>query len=599
MRIVEFAFTLWSLTIPLQNSLFSTIIASFIIEVYKTLIPAGGNGQQTTDSPPSIAIRINILLFFSLLLNIVSAVLCALIQQWCNEYLISSYPLGAPHERGLVRTYLFQGLCKFQVTSFIGGTQLLLHISVFLFFWAISDFFYTVNRDFGLVTRYTLVAAAMSYLLASATPLFFYNSPYNTPLTTLLRAAIVILRIIIRSPLLIARFYSTNLESVSLTGLPFYKGIHLDKAHLYLMVAKELAEELEIYAMRWLFTEYDFSDSEMDKFLEGLPGYMSSSRNKKDNLGQYLTAHPVLSRIMEHFMTCATPLELSDDASTSRVFSCVKALLFIFKYSWERKGRIPDKRKESKRHRVYIRDLIDNLQGLCCMSDPTIALRASCVRALAVQGLLSQLVPRNWTTDDPQPHFDAFLLPIYHFIFPYDNTENIRDQLRRGLELSDESQRMWKKLLDDGPLINLTKLSQAIRDNNPAPSSSFSFCWKTLDILLTQLGTIHSEEPTRAQMDFDNLHENIRAYVHSDAEGLRFRPLLDILDKVARGRRLSISDVHGPARLEGSDPEKSQAGPYSNSKAQSGSGSGTQATAATDPTQPQLSSSIIDERYER
>jgi hypothetical protein len=28
--------------------------------------------------------------------------------------------------------------------------------------------------------------------------------------------------------------------------------------------------------MKWLFTENDFSDSDMDKFLEGLPGYMSS-----------------------------------------------------------------------------------------------------------------------------------------------------------------------------------------------------------------------------------------------------------------------------------------------------------------------------------
>ena len=589
MRIVEFAFTLWSLTIPLQNSLFSTIIASFIIEVYKTLIPAGGNGQQTTDSPPSIAIRINVLLFFSLLLNIVSAVVCALIQQWCNEYLISSYPLGAPHERGLVRTYLFQGLRTFQVTRFIGGTQLLLHISVFLFFWAISDFFYTVNRDFGLITRYTVVAAAVSYLLASVTPLFFINSPYKTPITPPLRAAGIILRIIIRSPLLIARFYSTNLAFISLTGLPYYKGIHFYRARLYSIKASMLAEKLEIYAMKWLFTEYDFSDTEMDKFLEGLPGYMSSSRTKKDNLGQYLTDYPVQNRIREHFMTCATSLELSDDASTSRVFSCVKALLFIFKCSWERKGRIPDKLEESKWQRLYIRDLIDNLQRLCCMSDPTIALRASCVKALAVQGLLSQLVPRNWTTDGPQPHFDAFLLPIYELLFPYDNTDNIRGQLRRGLKPSDEEkQRMWNKLLHDGPLVNLTRLSQAIRRKEQVPLESLSFCWKTLDIVLIQLGTIHSEVSTRAQMDFDNLHENIRTYVHADAGGPRVRPLLDILDKVGRGRRLSISDVHGPARLE-EEISESQARPYSNSKA----------TAASDPTQPRLGSSMIDDRYER
>jgi hypothetical protein len=30
------------------------------------------------------------------------------------------------------------------------------------------------------------------------------------------------------------------------------------------------------YAMKWLFTDDDFSDTDMDKFLEGLPGYIHS-----------------------------------------------------------------------------------------------------------------------------------------------------------------------------------------------------------------------------------------------------------------------------------------------------------------------------------
>ncbi|KAH9984592.1 hypothetical protein BJV77DRAFT_1089308 [Russula vinacea] len=34
----------------LLNSLFSSIVASFIIEIYKTLLPAS-NGQQTTNGP--------------------------------------------------------------------------------------------------------------------------------------------------------------------------------------------------------------------------------------------------------------------------------------------------------------------------------------------------------------------------------------------------------------------------------------------------------------------------------------------------------------------------------------------------------------------
>ncbi|KAF8468050.1 hypothetical protein DFH94DRAFT_613886, partial [Russula ochroleuca] len=116
------------------------------------------------------AVRINIVLFLSFFLSIISAVSCALIQQWCYEYKNFAYPRAAPHESGRVRAYLFQGLAEFQMRRFMYGTHVLLHISVFLFFWAISDFFYTVDHLFGLVARYSLVAAAIIYILLSISP---------------------------------------------------------------------------------------------------------------------------------------------------------------------------------------------------------------------------------------------------------------------------------------------------------------------------------------------------------------------------------------------------------------------------------------------
>src|SRR6267154_5966397 len=84
-------------------------------------------------------------------------------------------------------------------------------------------------------------------------------------------------------------------------------------------------------------TDNDFSDNDMDKFLEGLPGYMSSNHTEKDQLDEYLTAEHIKSRINEHFITCATSVELSDESSIARVSSCVKALLLIFQYSRKRK----------------------------------------------------------------------------------------------------------------------------------------------------------------------------------------------------------------------------------------------------------------------
>jgi hypothetical protein len=523
--IADDKFTSQPLTIALQVSLFSSTVGSFIIEIYRTLLP-GSNGQNAADTPPSGAVRINIVLFLSFFLSVMSAVGCALIQQWCDQYKKFAYPRAPPHTRGRVRTYLLRGFEAFQMRRFMNGIHALLHISVFLFFWAISDFFYTVNHHFGNVTRYALVGSLIIYMLLSISPLIFSNSPYYTPMTPLLCAAFIILRILVRFPWWFRQWFRR--QPFHLIGIPYIQGIHLDRDRLYAIEAANRAKDLEPYAMKWLFTDNDFSDSDMDKFLDGLPGYVSSSHTKRDQLDEYLTAEHIKSRIKQHFMTCATSVELSDQARIARVSSCVNALVLIFQHSRERKGGSsePDKLKlkeEMQLQQEYIQWLIDDFQSLCRMDDHTIALRASCISAHAVQGLLSHLVPPNGGTTDTS-QFPASLIPIYNYLFPNNNTT---------------PSAMWMSLLHDGPLANLTRLAQAIRDREHVPPSILSFCWKILDILLTQLGTIHSDELTRAQSDFDNLHEDTRTYVHGEM-GIRITPLLKILDTVARGRRLLL-----------------------------------------------------------
>ena len=420
------------------------------------------------------------------------------------------------------------------------GTHVMLHISVFLFFWALSDFFYTVHRHFGLISRYALVVAGIIYVLLSIIPLIFSSSPYNTPMTPPLRTLYIVLRIILRSPLLCLRWY--HRESIDITGLQYYKGIHFDRARLYSIKAEERAEKLELYAMEWLFTEDDFSDADMDKFLEGLPGYISSNHTQKGRLDKYLTNDYILGRIREHFITCATSVELSDQESVDRVSFCVKALWLIFQYSRKRKEESSESESdeleaELDSQRAYIQGLMDDFQPLCDVDDSMTGLRASCIRALAVQGLLSHLVPPDSKTRDSLS-FPVFLTPIYQFFLSNDHTGTARQLDDVHTPIAVDNKRMWESLLQDGPLANLTTLAQAVRDKDDAPPSTLSFCWKVLDILLTQLRESHFKGPPRAQNSFDDLHESTRAYVHDEERGSHVRPLLDILDTVGRGRRL-------------------------------------------------------------
>ena len=422
-------------------------------------------------------------------------------------------------------------------------THVQLHTSVFLFFWALSDFFYTVDPHFGLIARYALVEAFTVYVLLSISPFIFSDSPYNTPMTPLLRAGSIILRIIIRFPNWLPKWYCR--QPYDMTGLKYYQCIQFDRARLCSIMAETCAEKLEPYAMEWLFTEDDFSDEDMDKFLESLPGYMSSSHTMKGQLDHYLTADYVLSRIREHFISCATSLELSDEARIARVSSCAKALMRIFQYSRKRKeeNSVPGElEKELQSQETYNQGLMDYGKMLCGMDDPMIVLRASCIRALALQDFLSQLIAQDsrTTASKDSPSFPRSLVPMYKFLFPDDNTSIIQ-QLETGqTPKPEEIKTIRDNLLHDGPLVNLTKLAQAVRAGEHAPPSTLSFCWKVFDILMMQLGTIHSEGPTPAQHLFNKLHKDIGTYVRTEERGFRVMPLLDILDTVARGRRLSV-----------------------------------------------------------
>ncbi|KAI0276691.1 hypothetical protein BGY98DRAFT_877575, partial [Russula aff. rugulosa BPL654] len=147
-----------------KTGLFSSIIASFLIETYKTLIPAPGSSSK---SAPASAVRVNIFLFLSLFFSVTSALASTLIQQWAREYLHYSQPSAPPHKRGRVRAYLFNGLSRFQMRRLTYGVPVLLHLAVFLFFYAISEWLHSINVPVGTTARYCLVALLAVYMALS------------------------------------------------------------------------------------------------------------------------------------------------------------------------------------------------------------------------------------------------------------------------------------------------------------------------------------------------------------------------------------------------------------------------------------------------
>jgi hypothetical protein len=133
-------------------------------------------------------------MFLSLFFSVASALFSTLIQQWAREYLQYSQPSAAPHKRGRVRAYLFDGLTRFQMRRLTYGVPVLLHLSVFLFFYALSELLHSINVPVGTTARYCLVALLAVYLALSVLPLIVRNAPYQTALTTPLQACVSLIQ---------------------------------------------------------------------------------------------------------------------------------------------------------------------------------------------------------------------------------------------------------------------------------------------------------------------------------------------------------------------------------------------------------------------
>jgi hypothetical protein len=152
------------------------------------------------------------------------------------------------------------------------------------------------------------------YTAFSISPLIFINSPYHTALTPPLRTGGMLILLALR---ILRRLLPSPREQPR-SLFRYFKGIGFDRTHFLVDEANSRAELLDPCAMRWLFTEDDFSDLSMDTFLETIPGYVHSQLADKERLIKQLTPSYILKRIRGHFLTCATgPFLVLEDARYS------------------------------------------------------------------------------------------------------------------------------------------------------------------------------------------------------------------------------------------------------------------------------------------
>jgi hypothetical protein len=490
-----------------------------------------------------------------------SVLACGLIQQWCHEFMQYAYPRAAPHKRGRVRTYLFQGLNRFYIKRFMYGVHALLHISVFLFFGGLSDYLHDLYPKVGMVSWYCVITSTVAYIVLSVFPLFIGNCPYQTALSPPLLFGSTMLLLFCRTA------WRRLCDGPGQRAWPQRKELHFDKSRYLVKQANEKAAHLDLYAMRWLFTDDDFNDADMDRFLQGLPGYIHSQFTKAEELPEVLTAPYILQRIREHLLTCVTTTELSEQARVKRISACVDALRVTLPLRTSADGLKNPNEEDSLP--VYIQSIVDDLNTLCDKPGEIRDLRACCVRALTFHGFLTKcLEPASQPTGEGSPEVKVpdHFIPLHTFFSSVINTSKekpvpagVSDKEEPSeknpseiepsekessereppqTELSDGG-KMWRDLLNDGPFINLTLLAKAILSQDIADHSSLSMCWKTLDLLRSEFRIDRADVSASPLKLFSEIHEETHIRVETEEPGFSVVPLLEILDAVDGGRRLS------------------------------------------------------------
>jgi Family of unknown function (DUF6535) len=246
-------------------------------------IPSGLPGQDF--QPSSSAIRVNILWFISLVLSLTCALLATLMQQWVRRYLQTSQRWYAPYKRARIRTFFAEGIERFGLPVTVEALPALLHVSVFLFFAGLVDFLININHAVAFSLLSAVVVGTSAYFLFTVLPLIYPNSPYQTPLTTLLW--IFQQTTLLISLDLLRRFVKFIYEHTGVVAWKLYGRIlfKLDDHSRRLRqgfsrcretIALMQPPEMDSRALSWALDALD-EDHELEQFVAAIPGYYRST----------------------------------------------------------------------------------------------------------------------------------------------------------------------------------------------------------------------------------------------------------------------------------------------------------------------------------
>jgi hypothetical protein len=195
-----------------QAGLFSAAITQFIASTSTALVSDHDNRTnqllftliQVTTPPgssvtipsddfkaPVVAVVINSIFFFSLILSLLAALGAILVKQWVRHYHLGGEQGDLSWKRALDRELRSKGLTEWKIPGIIAWIPILLHLALALFLVGVVLWCFTLHSGVFAPIIVLTGLGALAYFSFAIIATFDESAPYRWPVSAALRAAIV------------------------------------------------------------------------------------------------------------------------------------------------------------------------------------------------------------------------------------------------------------------------------------------------------------------------------------------------------------------------------------------------------------------------
>ena len=247
------------------------ISAFYLREIYQRLAdphittPASSAPVQQFAFYPNHTVYVNSLWILSLAMALTCALQATMLHQWAGRYLDITQPSRcSPHKRARIRAFFFDGVDKSHLLTVAEALPTLLHLSLFHFFAGLLIYLYDADWTVCniLILWFGLSAAMYTYI--TFMPIIRPNSPYYTPISSLIS---VIQATISRLVFHIFRLITFLIPHFSAPRKCMYD-IN-DRIH-------DLSSKLDSQILEWTVDTLT-DDHELEKFFAAIPGLFKSN----------------------------------------------------------------------------------------------------------------------------------------------------------------------------------------------------------------------------------------------------------------------------------------------------------------------------------